>query len=86
MPLIDIPIHVITENIKDRKCRNNLQEIKDNNKRLHTEETGLSENVTTTKADLDAYEVQLATIKQNLESAKQSVATVKTEKLIFTHA
>ena len=37
MPLINIPIHVITENIKDKKSHNDLKEVKDNNKRLQRE-------------------------------------------------
>ena len=86
MPLLDIPVHVVEENIRDKKRLSDLQEVKDDNNRLHIKETGFQESVTAAKAALVAYEGRLAMVQRNLEMAKQSVATVKAERPTFTHA
>ena len=86
MPLIDIPIDVITENIKETKRCNDLQEIKDNNKRLRREKSDLFQDVTSTKVDLGKYEERLGMVTRNLKSGNISVETVKVEKPTFTQA
>ena len=86
MSLIDIPVYVITENIRDNKRRNNLQEIKDSNKRLCTVESNLFENMTSTKVEMGKYEERLGMVIQHLKSVKRSVKTVKVEKPTFTQA